>query len=209
MKKAAAIIITVLLLANGSPVQAEIITIAIEATVDWVDDQDNYLEGNITHGDIITGTYTYDSDTPDSEPASTVGDYWHYNSPFGISLSVGGFDFRTDPCNVNFIIEILNDHSISEDDGYLLMSYNNLDLSNGVPVDNISWQLDDYSGQAISSTVLTTSAPVLGDWDQPVGLILDSDRRFMVRADVTSAVVIPEPASIILFGLGAVLARIC
>jgi len=189
------------MLATGLQARAEVITIAIEATVDWVDDQDNYLEGNITPGDIITGTYTYDSDTPDSEPASTVGDYWHYDSPFGISVSVGGFDFKTDPASVNFLVEILNNHSISEDDAYMLRSYNNLPLSNGIPVDHISWLLDDDSGQAISSTVLPTTAPIISDWDEQWwGLRLDSDRRFHVQSQVTSAIVVPEPVSIVTFG---------
>jgi len=192
MKKTAAIIITVLLLANGSPAQAEVITIAIEATVDWVDDPCDYLEGNITPGDIITGTYTYDSDTANSSTTPTVGSYWHYDSPFGMELNAGGFEFKTDPANVEFLVQIVNDHGVLEYDGYLLRSYNNLPLSNGVPVDHISWQLDDYSGQAISSTDLTTSAPVLANWDQPIGLRLESDRRFHVQSQVTSAYVIPE-----------------
>jgi len=83
--------IIVLLLAVASPVQAEIIRIAIEATVDWVNDPCDYFEGNISPGDIITGTYTYDSATTDSNPLPTGGDYWHYESPFGISLSVGEY----------------------------------------------------------------------------------------------------------------------
>ena len=194
------------MLASGSQAQAEIITIAIEATVDLVDDFGNYLEGSITPGDIVTGTYTYDSDTSDSNPLPTAGGYWYYESPFGISLSVGGFDFRTDPCNVKFGIGISNDGSL-DDDGYVVISYNNLPLSNGVPVDHISWQLDDPSGQALSSTELPITAPVLSDWEQFFGLTFERQRQFFVRSYVTSACVIPEPASIMSFGSAFILLR--
>jgi len=199
----------VLLLMNGSPAGAEIITIAIEATVDLVDDPCDYLEGNITPGDIVTGTYIYDSDTEDSNPLPTAGGYWYYDSPFGISLSVGGFDFRTDPCNVEFAIGITNDHGPLERDGYVLQSYYNLPLSNGVPVGHISWQLDDVSGQAVSSIELPITAPVLSDWDQPFGLTFEKQRQYFVRSYVTSAVFVPEPASLLLIGIGALLARTC
>ena len=208
MKKIVAIIIMVLLLMNGSPARAEIITIEIEATVDLVDDPCDYLEGNITPGDIVTGTYIYDSDTEDSNPLSTVGDYRHYDSPFGISLSVGGLDFRTDPCNVNFLVEIINDGAL-EDDGYVLQSYYNLPLTNGVPVGHISWQLNDPSGEALSSIELPITAPVLSDWDQPFGLTFEKQRQYFVRSYVTSAVFVPEPASLLLIGIGALLARTC
>ena len=46
--------------------QAALVTIQIEAVVDSVDDLFGYLEGNITPGDIITGSYTYDLSTPDT-----------------------------------------------------------------------------------------------------------------------------------------------
>lgn len=217
MKKVVLIIITVLLLASGSVVRAEIITIAIEATVDWVNDPCDYLEGNITPGDIITGTYTYDSDTVDSSPLTTVGDYWYYDSPFGISLSVDGIDFRTDPCNVNFLVEIINDHGPLNRDGYYLNSSYNLPLTNGLPIDYISWQLDDSTGQAISSIELPITAPSLTDWEEFWGLRLESTKRkdingvyyegFLISSSVTSAVVVPEPASIIAFGCAFIVLR--
>ena len=46
-----------------TPAQAELIIIAVEATVDTVDDQVGHLEGNISPGDTISGYYTYESTT--------------------------------------------------------------------------------------------------------------------------------------------------
>lgn len=49
---------------NGS-LRAELITIHLTAEVIYVDDLADLLEGKVHVGDIITGSYSYDSDTPD------------------------------------------------------------------------------------------------------------------------------------------------
>ena len=96
------------------PAQSEYITIGITGIVDSVEDLgegDGYLDGLIHIGDSITGYYTYDTDTLDSNPSSPgVGDYWHYSAPAGIFLTIGPFEFQTDPGNVNFLIEMSNDY---------------------------------------------------------------------------------------------------
>ena len=91
--------------------QAELIIINITATVNIVNDFGNYLEGKIHVGDTITGSYTYESTTPDTAPFNdpTVGDYWHHSQPCGIFLTVGGFQFKTDSTNVSFLVEVIND----------------------------------------------------------------------------------------------------
>ncbi|MHC4333591.1 MAG: PEP-CTERM sorting domain-containing protein [Planctomycetota bacterium] len=179
---------------------ATLITIAIEAEVDYVEDLGNYLEGRINPGDIITGTYTYESTTPDTNPLSQVADYSHYTPPHGISLSLSGFTFVTDPDNINFTIEIINDYTSGGlHDSYGVLSDINLALSNGTPVGHISWWLRDNSATAISTTNLPTTAPILGQWQDNI-LRIESDRAYIIDAHVTSAV--PEPATILLLGLG-------
>ena len=185
-------------------VEAALITIDIIATVDSVDDQGNYLEGKISVGDTITGYYTYDLLTPDSEPLAYAGLYEHNNPPAGISLNVGGFNFRTDLDNIDFVVAILNDYPPLLKDQFWMRSYNNLPLSNGTTVDGISWQLDDLSGNALSNTDLPTTAPVIDDWEANV-LNISGDRKFGIQAHVTSAV--PEPATVLLIGLGGLLLR--
>jgi hypothetical protein len=181
---------------------ATLITISIEAEVDSVEDFGNYLEGRINPGDIITGTYTYESTTPDSNPSSSIGHYWHYAGPAGISLEVEGFDFASDPSNVNFLVGIVdNGTSGGLHDSYWLCSYSNVPLSNGASVDEITWALEDSTATALSSDALPTSAPVLEQWESIVGLRLEGQRGgYYVSATVTSA--IPEPATIVLLALG-------
>jgi hypothetical protein len=172
-----------------------VITINITAQVETVDDPDNILGGAINVGDTITGTYTYDPTTADSNAAPTVGDYDHTSSPFGITVNAGGFVFRTDPSNVEFLIEIVNDHGTpTATDNYLLRSYNNLPLQNGVIVEHISWQLDDPTCTALSSDALPTIPPVLTDWQSFFGLTLEGrdpadppGSGYFIRAHVTTA----------------------
>jgi len=187
-------------LAGALPAKGYPVTIYIEAVVDSVDDRGNYLEGKINPGDPITGWYTYDSDTLDSNPSIYIGMYEHHSSSSGIKLSLGGFVFQTDQDNVVFLVSVGNAGGPYSSDNYLIRSYNNLPLSNGTLVDFISWQLDDPTGNALSSDALPTTPPVLDDWQSIVGLRLEGDRAFLIDAHVTSA--IPEPATILLFSLG-------
>jgi hypothetical protein len=188
---------------SPSDAQAALVTIQIEAVVDSVEDRSNYLEGNIGVGDLITGFYVYESTTPDSSPSDPVqGNYWHYAPPAGIALTVGGFNFMTDPFNTAFHVAVRN--SSTREDSYWLATHNNLPLSNGTPVDYIFWQLNYNTGNALSSDALPTTAPLLGDCQTNV-LGIDADRMYGITAHVTSA--IPEPCTILLFGLGTMLLR--
>ena len=196
-----AILIVFLSLWSGT-LRAGVITIYLTAEVTYVDDLGNLLEGTVTVGDTITGSYIYDSDTPDTNPIETVGDYRHYNAPFGINLSVGTLVFQTDPDNVDFLVEVCNNHIYSSWDGYLVKSASNLALSNGVYIDMIYWALQDSSGMALPDISLPKTPPALEDWDYNFGLSMTFGEKgsSSISAIVTSAV--PEPATVLLFALG-------
>ena len=190
------IILTMLFITVATSSFADPITIKITAEVAYVDDIGNTLDGAIEVGDIIIGQYTYESMTLDTNPLPIVGDYQHDTSPYGISLEVNGLIFATDPEDVQFLVEIVNDHYYQGGwDNYLLRSYNNLPLPGGIIVEHISWQLDDPTATALSSDTLPTAPPVLEDWQSVFGLTItgsDPDDPFgfgyFIRAHVTSAV---------------------
>jgi hypothetical protein len=188
----------------ASPVKATLITIKIEGVVDYVGDPYDYLEGKISPGDAIMGTYTYDTGIPDSTPAyAAVGRYEHFAPPAGICVTVGGFEFRTDTLNVDFLVAIANNvTSGGLHDSYWIYSYNNVPLSSGTWVDHIYWSLTDYSATAAVSIDLPATAPVLHDWQENI-LGIGADRLYGISAHVTSA--IPEPTSVLLFALGGLL----
>jgi hypothetical protein len=179
-----------------SSAEATVITIEIEAVVDSVRDEGGYLEGKIKPGDIILGFYVYESTTPDSSPLDPVqGNYWNYAPPAGIALTAGGFDFMSDPFNIAFHVGIRNN---VPQDIYVIGSSNNLPLPDGTPVESIYWQLNDATASVFSTDALPTTVPSLGEW-QTNHLRLETLRMFSIDAHVTSA--IPEPCTILLFGL--------
>lgn len=185
--------------------QATLVTIQIEAIVDSVDDPFGYLEGTISPSDIITGSYTYDLSTPDTNPSLYVGDYEHRASPSGIFLSVGSSEFRTDLGNVNVFVEVVNNNGGI--DAFLVQSDNNLPLPNGMSVNSISWTLIDDTKSALSSDALLSTPPVLDDWEFNRLSFGGGTRArgFVVEGHVTSA--IPEPGTMALFGLSGLLIR--
>lgn len=199
--KILAVFFIVLALSSNS-LWAKIITINITAQITSIDDLDGVLNGQLSVGDIIRGTYTYDSCTPDSRPLNpAIGDYQHHSPPYGIRLSAGGFTFQTDPNNVEFLVEICNDYGYSGRDNYLIISYNNLPLYDNVHIGHISWQLDDSTGTALSTDALPTTPPVLEDWDFGLGIRIEGGipdewgkliKVFYIRAPVISVTLAPD-----------------
>lgn len=170
------------------------------------------LEGKINIGDIMTGVYIYESSTPDSDPDPEIGYYQYDTPPYGITLTVGGFVFMTNPDKVAFGVWVANNppppFSGGYRDSYGLGSANNLPLYNGVPVDSISLILSGPR-TLISSDALPTTAPVLDDWElrnfiRISGAYPYARLRgwFEIDGHLTSAVLIPEPATLALLGTG-------
>jgi len=190
------------LLGAVSPTSATWVTIYIEGVVDTVHDYGNYLEGQINVGDPITGYYTYDTDTLDTNPIMQVADYEYYSQPSGATLVVGGIDFGTDLTNVSFVMELINDYvSGSLHDSFGWISYNNISNPIGLSLGQLSWWLRDDTATALSGTGLPVASPVLEDWTSNVLRIEGyNDAFFLVQGHVTSAV--PEPTTLLLIGLG-------
>ena len=113
---------------------AALITIKFEAKVASVDDSQNVFRGTIREGDTISGFYRYDPSTPDSSESPNIGDYESTMKKTGITVNTKHFVFKTDPNDVNFLVEI-GDNTDGQDN-YLLRSYNNLPLANGAPVEH-------------------------------------------------------------------------
>ena len=189
------------LLSCGGLVRAEYITIAISGQVTKVSDQYNNFGGQISIGDVITGTYTYHSTTFDSDPASDMGVYDDYVSPAGMTLTVSGVVFETDTHNIDLYIGVNNDAHL--EDKLNIASNHNLPLSNGMLVQHIIWQLDDPTSTALSSDALPLTAPDLTKWNSNV-LNISTDRNFGITATITSAVIVPEPCSILLLLAGGI-----
>ena len=218
MQKKISIILMMLLFLMPVLCQAELIQIGFSGIVDSVTDPYNLLENGVQTGNSISGSYIYDSETPDSEPSVYVGLYQHTTSPYGISLTIGTLTFQTDPANVNFVISTSNNYDGATLDVYGTASYNNLELDNGTIVDEFGLRFDDYSGAALSSDALPLTPLNLLQWeDNGFGIYgsgypippIEGDKSvpFSIIGHVDSVWLIPEPTTLLLFGLGGLFLR--
>jgi Collagen triple helix repeat (20 copies) len=147
----------------GSPAAAQDVTVSFRGTLTSVD---NSPFADLAVGTPFTGSYTFSLSTPDSNSMEQVGDYFHTTAPYGVTVTIGTHTFRSDPSNVNFLLELVNDYYSL--DNYVFHSYTNAD-TDGVPVEIISWQLDDPTATLLASPTLTDSAPDITRWQQLVG----------------------------------------
>jgi|SRR6185369_12820670 hypothetical protein len=181
-----AIILLLLLVASA---RAEIKKFMFQGTIGLVEDQ-GVLDGSVTNGAAFEGLYVFDTSFKNSNPNSdpTVGDYWYTNSAFGLVIKVGNFVFRTDPANVDFLIEVVNRPG---QDNYLLLSRNNVCsqrvnvCSQPLLIGYISWQLDDSTGRALTNAVLPVTPPTLSAWQSVFGLNVYG-AGFSLRGTVSS-----------------------
>ncbi len=171
------------------------VAIEIVAKVTEVYDSDNILGGAIHVDDTITGKYIYNSEASDIEPNGQIGYYEFTSIRCGIEIMAGGFVFKTDPSNVEFVICVYNDFDYYGPafDAYTLWSDENKPLSNGMLVTVIYWELSDATATALSSPDLPVTAPILTDWGSGMGLIIqgedpsDPDKHYTISAHVTEA----------------------
>jgi hypothetical protein len=167
------------------------VTIAFTAQVAEVSVFGGTLCVPVAPGDTITGTYTYDLSAPDSNEVATVGHYEYSAPPNGITVNVGGDVTQTDPANVQFMVELVDNLPGGNADTYLLRSTANTAFTCGTQVGEIAWQIDDSTGRALKSTALPKDPPKIKDFQSIFGLTIvnfvpDGD-SYLIRAHVTSA----------------------
>jgi hypothetical protein len=181
---------------NAAPV-----TIAFTAQVNWMEDRAGILAGRIGVGDAVTGWYTYDSDQPDDDPRPSVAEYWYDSAPYGISLSINGYNFRTDWSDVEFIVSV---GDMPRNDSYAVISHRNVfDISAATsdpPIGEfIELLLHDFTGTAHADATLPTP-PLLdrypAPWRQVVLHSLTGTDDFVVYAELTSMTLVTDPAPV-------------
>jgi hypothetical protein len=154
------------LLACAGTARAQDVTVSFSGTITIVPSMMNPFP-DIVVGTPFTGSYTFNTSIVDNNSIPQVGDYWHTAAPYGVTVTVGTHTFKTDPANVNFLIELCDNFENS--DNFVFHSYNNLPTE-GNPIQIISWQLDDPTQTALSSPAITATAPDLTKWQQFGGL---------------------------------------
>jgi len=147
---------------------AEPVSFEISATVYNVDDMGNAFEGSVSPGDTITGTYTIDIATPDSDPSPEYGHYQYSMNqantlPVGFDLNLNGHSLKSDSTNPGYMFDTLIMNSFADE--LHIGSWGNMPLMNGSRVNDIILDLFDPTAQALTSDALTSQAPNLSAFD--------------------------------------------
>ncbi len=152
-------LLAVVVLGFSEAANAELVSVQVSATVDDVYDPGNAMGGAVQIGTKVTGTYTFDTATPD---ADEYPDFGHYRHPLGVGgfdLSVGGLPVKTDnqtPAGL-FAVDVINS---STDEGYHVVSFDNLlPWANGARLDSASIDLHRWSDGVMESEALPPSPP--------------------------------------------------
>jgi hypothetical protein len=183
---------------------AQAVPVTIEITGNVTSASGSGLPDTIYEGVTFTGTYTYDSSTSDSDDSPYIGKYEH-NSPYGISLLLGGYEFKTTSDHIcKFHISIKNDDpQVNLWDYYMVESDEIIsDPPVGFSVGHIRWVLGDITHTALGSDALPATAPVLTDWGYNALKISGSGDlgNILIEGTVTQAV--PEPLTGVLMLIG-------
>lgn len=191
MKKILGVFLLVLFFAgfaNAAP-----ITIQFSGEVTFV----GYQYNAIHIGDIFTGTYTYDTEATNTSTNTNIGKYG-YNSPYGISITLGEYEFKTDITQMSglFGINIGNDVISNGTTDYYYVHSDKNAYTNGLWIGGISWELRDNTYNALSSIDLPVTAPVLTAWNYNNLFIYGGNSgtgyvNFGINGKVTQ--IIPEP----------------
>lgn len=172
---------------GGVAAQAQEVTVSFKGTITYVEGYPSLPFPDVAVGTPFTGYYIYNLATPNTAGIPQAGNYVHTSMPYGIVVAIGNRTFRTDPTNVNFNVSVVNDYWNA--DSFGVFSDRNLP-TDGVPVNQIGWQLDDPTFAALTDVNLPSTAPVLSNWTQMSGLTIytytyDPDfRQFLIRGMV-------------------------
>ena len=176
-------------------------TLCIKGYVVYVEDMNNILSGNVLVGDTINGKIKYDLSITDNNALPSVGDYQNSTPPSGITINLNNRVFKTDSTNVNFLLEVINNNSNS--DNIVFRSNKNVffpEIPSAKANTHISWQLDDTAQTAVSNVNMPTYIN-LNAWQQNFGLNIEGGNMFMdttmlIRIMVTSVDTCESTASI-------------
>ena len=160
-----AVLAALLTAAAVLPASAAPVTFYFQGEVTAVDDADDVLHGIIHVGEVFTGTYVFESTTPDINIAPGVGVYRESAPPAGIRFGIGQYGglFQTDPSNVAQVIEVDDGPLV---DRYFYGSFFNLAHGPGEFVDGIFIELFDNTATAFNSEALPLTPPDLALFTQ-------------------------------------------
>ena len=164
--------------------------------------------GNFSQGDLLSGTWTLDTATADTDPDNTRGEYAQSGAP-AFEINIGSHSFETN----TMTIQILDNHTlgIGTIDAYDVFGSSATSTVAGLTIDQMQITLRDtvVPLDALSSDAIPSTAPNPLSFDQVgqaagqiTGNFGASGNTFFMNLEITSTRTVPEPGSSALFILG-------
>ena len=184
--------VAVLIVGASQTANAVPITFEFTATVTGVNPS-GY--GDFQVGQAVTGSYTFDSLTSDSDGSTSRG---FYDGPGILSFDVGGVYAGSGGQFGRIEITITDSGS----DGYGVTSrIPTAPTINGVALGLAEILLVDSTGTAFGNDSLPLGPPPLNNFDSALFQLTFQDFS-TVNASITSLTLVPEPSTALLWGLG-------
>jgi hypothetical protein len=224
MKKLALFIHILLLVGlsvNCREASGEIVAVEVEGTVRSIDTYGGLtFDDTVDIGTIMTGLFTYDTDSSNL----SVYDAIKKHAIVSVSVTIGELTFRENPQSSEPGLFRIN----SADPGYIVSSsnvvFNGTVYVNGLPKNyqDIPWSwsylevinvgTSSFENIPLSGLPDAASFPAISIFDvrkefwvcltEPY---FGQGAGFSIRGELTSLAVIPEPATLVLLGLGSVM----
>ncbi len=179
MKKGFVLGVSLLLALPAGSAVAEILTVRVMAHVVQLDDPENVLGGQVSVGQTVQGSYTYETTAADRAPWDTTwGSYVQTPEQGHTNFVIGSHVFETDPASPDYWmyhVQVYGSPEAGNPDSITIASQNNKLLSNGATVSILTIDFSDFSGTALSSDQLPVGAPDLNSFGSRSIYISGSD----------------------------------
>lgn len=191
-----------ILLVAGSMAWAAPLTVNVTAHVTSIDDAANILGGQLSVGQTVTGTYTYETSVADQEPHWAYGHYPQYPAQARTRLSAGSLVFESDSASPGWGYNMwTHSRETDSDHSYFRIgSLGNKPLANGASVRVLDFNFTDPAGNAPLSDALPIGAPDLASFPTrsiSVAGDLNGD-IYHVALQIDAVEAAPPPGSLVL-----------
>ena len=164
---------------------AETITFNFEGIVSSVSDVGNVLGGAVMVGDSLTGSYSFDSLTPDTNPGNTgAGAYL----PSGLSFEVGSITYVSDPpLDISTDLIFVTDQIVQD---VYQVQFRSMQQTSGPALDPsmdvFFVQLLDNDGTFHPDDSLPLSPPPLDPYEVKRAILRTDDSSIVILAPLSS-----------------------